>query len=85
MKNDKCKVIGTIVTYNPIIKRLEQNIHSVINQVDELIVVDNGSENIEDIISLKDNKCFTLIRNEKNLGLAEGHVQRLMKKTQSGA
>lgn len=43
------RVLAGIVTYNPDLERLKENINSVKNQVDELIIVDNGSSNINGI------------------------------------
>lgn len=42
-------VFAVIITFNPKIETLRQNIVSVANQVDKLIIVDNGSDNLEEI------------------------------------
>ena len=39
------KIIAGIVTFNPELDRLRENIEAVFPQVDQLILVDNGSEN----------------------------------------
>lgn len=49
MKNARKDVAAGIVTYNPDINRLLSCIKSVDNQVDRIIIVDNGSYNINDI------------------------------------
>ena len=38
-----------IVLYNPDINRMNENINNIINQVDYVILVDNGSKNKPDI------------------------------------
>ena len=38
-----------IVLYNPDVERLHENINGIINQVDALILIDNGSDNIKEI------------------------------------
>ena len=38
-----------IVTYNPDITRLVENINAIYNQVDNVIIVDNNSKNIAEI------------------------------------
>lgn len=38
-----------IVTFNPNINILKDNISSVINQVDTIVVLDNGSSNVKNI------------------------------------
>lgn len=42
-----------IVTYNPDLVRLQQNVQAIIQQVSRVFIVDNGSENISEIISLE--------------------------------
>lgn len=37
------KIAASIVTYNPLVEKLKQNIEAIINQVDMVIIVDNGS------------------------------------------
>ena len=54
-------VYAGIVTYNPKIERLIENINSIYPQVDKVIVYDNGSENIEDIKLLKNSIITNLI------------------------
>lgn len=61
---------AVIVTYNPNIALLLKNINAVTNQVDTLILVDNGSENIKDIESLSEKFKFEIIRLGVNLGIA---------------
>ena len=64
-------IIAGIVTFNPDIDRLRENIESVINQVKEICIVDNGSENTDKIKTLLYNiSNVTLIELNSNLGIA---------------
>lgn len=67
------KIIASIITYNPDIKRLEQNINSISKQVNEIIVIDNGSNDKEKIAELlQELKIkYTAIYNQKNDGIAK--------------
>lgn len=65
------KISAGIVTYNPEMQRLEENINAIIGQVDEVIVVDNDSANIKEIEqSWADNPKITIIKNNENRGIA---------------
>lgn len=64
-------VAAGIVTYNPDIEILKNNITSVVKQVDYLIIVDNNSINIREIAFLvEDLDKVKLILNVENLGIA---------------
>lgn len=68
---NKIHVSGCIVTYNPDIKRLEENILSVLHQIEKLFIVDNHSSNIRDIEEfLSTFNNIELIKLEKNYGIA---------------
>ena len=66
------KILAGIVTFNPDIKRLSENIAAVSAQVDQVIIVDNHSTNLEEfkrfdnveIISLDENKGIAFALNE---------------------
>lgn len=65
------KYCAGIVLYNPEIKRLEENISKISKQVKQLILIDNKSNNIEEIkkvISKYNN--IELIENKNNMGIA---------------
>ena len=65
-------VCAGIVTYEPDIGRLRENIDAVIGQVREIYVVDNGSKNRKEIEGLlKDYDGISLIRNKRNEGIAK--------------
>ncbi|MDU3338238.1 glycosyltransferase family 2 protein [Paraclostridium bifermentans] len=69
-------VIATIITYNPNLKRLEKNILSIVNQVEEVLILDNKSSNIASIkklisvINKENNKNIGIIENDSNRGIA---------------
>mgnify|MGYP000054831883 CR=1 FL=1 len=79
--NDIC---AGIVTYNPEIFRLQENINSIKNQVSKIIIVDNGSKNYNEL-----EKCisechvnYEIINNKKNLGIAKALNQLCEKATE---
>ncbi len=69
----KEQTIASIITFNPDIDRLTSNIESICKQVDRIIIVDNGSYNINDITNLFNkslNVKFDFIFNNNNKGVA---------------
>ncbi len=65
------KIAAGIVTYNPSIERLKENIIHIINQVDILYIYDNASLNIVDIKNLiQDYTEIVLLKSDKNNGIA---------------
>ncbi len=64
------KVLATITTYNPEMELLEQNIDSVLNQVDKLLVYENASANRAEIVALCQSKDVEVILNDSNEGVA---------------
>lgn len=65
------KILAGIVLYNPEMERLIQNVSAVKKQVNYIILVDNASENIEEIRQyvMSTGEIF-LIENSNNLGIA---------------
>ena len=67
----KLATCAGIVTYNPEINKLRQNIESLYKQVDKLVLIDNASSNIEDIERLVDDyPNVSVEKNKKNKGIA---------------
>lgn len=68
MNNSICCVI---VTYN-IGKQFYNCFNSIVNQVDKVVIVDNGSnrETLDVLKSIEDNKEAVIIYNNDNLGIA---------------
>lgn len=64
------KILAGIITYNPDVVRLEENIKSILYQVDKVIIVDNGSSNIEDISVLTNKYSIVLKELKENKGIA---------------
>ena len=48
----KLEICAGIVSYNPDLKRLKENIDAIFPQVDEVIVFDNGSINQNELIKM---------------------------------
>lgn len=75
-----------IVLFNPDIERLEENISAISPQVGSLILVDNGSKNIDDIKKLiAGYGNITYIRNDDNYGIAKALDQIINKADELGA
>jgi len=62
-------IVAGIVLYNPDVKRLRENIDAIINQVEKLILVDNGCQTTEYETLTNDNR-IVVIKHGKNLGIA---------------
>lgn len=66
-------IIAGIVLYNPNVTRLKSVIESIINQVEEVCIYDNGSVNIDEVKELINNsawKNINLIIGGENKGIA---------------
>lgn len=67
------KIYAGIVTYNPDIELLKKNINAIYNQVEEVVIIDNGSENLlkwKKELELKYVR-ITIISNNQNCGIAK--------------
>ncbi|MDP8219669.1 MAG: glycosyltransferase family 2 protein [Candidatus Theseobacter exili] len=64
------RVIAIIVTYNADIERLKNNLSAIIEQVDDVLIIDNGSTNIKDIQKLTKLFDFMITANKQNRGIA---------------
>lgn len=66
-----CNCIAGITTYNPNLERLYSNVEAIIGQVDKVIIVDNGSNNIDGIENtFSDFPDLLIIKNDENMGIA---------------
>ena len=65
-------VLAGITLYNPELDRLEENLSAIINQVDRLICIDNGSKNIREIETFLKKKYpeVCIRKNAENIGIA---------------
>lgn len=79
-------IAAGIVTYNPDLHRLTENVNAVLPQVDCLIIVDNASKNVEQIKKTfgEDNK-IRIIENDENKGIATALNQILQASVEEGA
>lgn len=64
------RVMAGIVTYNPNIRRLQQNIASIKLQVNSVIIIDNASDNQNEIIKLCEEFGIAYEININNEGIA---------------
>ena len=67
------KVLAGITLYNPNIDRLKENIDAIYFQVEEVVCVDNGSDDFKQIKQLLTSQYpeIVVIQNQKNLGVAK--------------
>ena len=77
-------VFAGIVTYNPDLERLKENINAIRGQVKKIIIVDNGSSNIEEIKNLAGME-IEVIPNKSNLGIAAALNIAMTKAKEQGA
>lgn len=76
-----------IVLFNPDINRLKENISTVIVQCTHIYLVDNGSDNIDEVLeSLRryNQTKISIIRNEANQGIAKALNQLTKAALQDG-
>lgn len=78
-------ICAGVVTYNPDIRLLKENLDSLLSQVSMVYIVDNGSDNVEDIKSCLEGKsALRLLRNQENGGIAKALNQLCMVARQTG-
>lgn len=64
-------VLAGIVTFNPELDRLKLNIEHIVGQVNEVVIFDNGSKNIEDISYLCSMySTVNILISPENVGIA---------------
>lgn len=67
----KNSVIAVVVTFNPPINRLRENVVSIFTQVQRVYLVDNGSSNFNDIEALaKEFPNVAVVSNHSNKGIS---------------
>ena len=78
-------VIAGIVTFNPDIERLEENVDAIRHQVDHLVIFDNGSANVDEIRALLPaRERVELIAKTSNLGIATALNALVLLATEKG-
>lgn len=70
--NEKPRILAGIVLYNPNIQQLKANVERLQSQCDEILLVDNASNNRETIEQFARRHGCTLIRASQNEGIAGG-------------
>lgn len=72
-------IAAGVILYNPDLVRLKENIEAIYQQVEHLVLIDNNSNDIKVIES---EYChydkITIIKNEKNLGIAKALNQAML-------
>jgi rhamnosyltransferase len=64
-------IAAGIILYNPNLIRLKENIAAIRSQVDFIVLVDNSSDNIEEIeFEYNNSNDIFFIKNNKNIGIA---------------
>ena len=82
---ESLSVCAGVVLFNPDIERTTKVIHSILHQVKELFLVDNGSANIEQIRVLSSSLSnVSLFENSENKGIAKALNQICQKGYDSG-
>lgn len=72
-------ITAGVVTFNPDLDRLMENIKSIVSQVDKVLLFDNGSQN-QIFIESEFQDMVIIIKSEKNVGIAAA-LNGLMKKS----
>jgi rhamnosyltransferase len=65
------KIAAIIVIFNPNINQLMKTIHSLKDQVNEIVIIDNSIENLNETLFLKNSKRIKYIPLNKNFGIAK--------------
>lgn len=72
MGKERTNICAGIITYEPELSRLQENIEAIIGQVSTVFIVDNDSEHVEKIERLASRyEEVTLIKNSHNMGIAK--------------
>ena len=65
------RICAGIVLFNPEIDRLRKNISNICNQVMHVFIVDNASQNVNEVIGLLEEfSNVSLVKNNDNMGIA---------------
>ena len=79
-------VIVGITLYNPNINRLYENLSAILPQCSEIVLVDNGSQNINEVENLVKpyGENIVFVKNDDNCGVAHALNQMVEIATQKG-
>lgn len=79
MKIHKDSIFASVVLYNPDINRLKKNIHSLMKQIKDIVLIDNGSSNFEEVSELySDFENIYIISLKTNKGIAAALNKMMM-------
>lgn len=78
----KLGIWAGIVSYNPEIERLKENVFAIAPQVDQLLIFDNGSKNVDEIENAF-GSLAEVMRSPENLGMAKA-LNRLCTAAEEG-
>ena len=73
-ENKKKIFVAGIVSYNPDMERFKENIENILNEVEKLVIVENGSKNnqkVKEIVDQYQKDRIKLIQNSENVGIAK--------------
>lgn len=65
------KIAASVITFNPNIEQLKLNLKSLSAQVDLILIFDNASTNINEILLICKSYSAIVVRNEKNQGISD--------------
>ena len=71
------KYLAGVVTYNPDLVRLTENLTELKKQVDNIVIIDNASKNVSEINYVIESidERIVLIKNKENSGIAKALLQ----------
>lgn len=78
------RILAVAVTYNPDIAVLARSLQSVTSQVQSVVVVDNGSANVEVVQRIASEISGQIIENPENIGIAAAQNQGIARARAEG-
>ncbi|HZK54078.1 MAG TPA: glycosyltransferase family 2 protein [Desulfosporosinus sp.] len=73
------RIAAGVILFNPDLMRLRENIEAIHTQVDLLVLIDNHSDNLAEIVrEFSHFQNIVMIKNEQNLGIAKALNQTLL-------
>lgn len=72
MKQETYNVVVVIVTFNPNLELFKEVIASLLPQISKIYIIDNGSNNLTEIIKFENQKV-NVISLKKNMGITTGY------------
>ena len=66
------KILTGLVTFNPDIDRLQENLSAIVSQDTDILIFDNGSKNFNEIENIASSLNCKTLSVKKNRGIAYG-------------